>query len=79
MRPNKADLNESKGTLDEKKQQLNGQVSQIQGQIEDIDALQKQYEANKAEIDQDDGADTERNQRPSMPPMSPRANIPAVS
>ena len=48
---NKADLNESKGTLDEKKQQLNGQVSQIQGQIEDIDALQKQYEANKAEID----------------------------
>lgn len=48
---NKADLNDSKGTLDEKKQQLNGQVSQIQGQIEDIDALQKQYEANKAEID----------------------------
>ena len=26
-------------------------MSQIQGQIEDIDALQKQYEANKAEID----------------------------
>lgn len=48
---NKADLNDSKGTLDEKKQQLNGQVTQIQGQIEDIDALQKEYQANKAEID----------------------------
>ena len=48
---NTADLNDSKGTLDEKKQQLNGQVTQIQGQIEDIDALQKEYQANKAEID----------------------------
>ena len=48
---NKGDLDASKSTLDEKKSQLNGQVNVIQGQIEDIDELQRQYEANKAEID----------------------------
>ncbi len=48
----KADLQTSQGELNDKKNQLNNQVSQIQDQIQDISELQRQYEANKAEIDQ---------------------------
>ena len=48
----KAELQTSQGELNDKKNQLNNQVSQIQDQIQDISELQRQYEANKAEIDQ---------------------------
>lgn len=48
----KAELEESKSQQSDKQTQLAGQLAQTQNQIQDIEALEKEYKANQAQISQ---------------------------